>query len=303
MIPEFPQFKSIELSDKEDIEKITRKYPPYSDFNFVSMWSWDIKGEMRLSILNDNLAVRFTDYITGKQFYSFLGDKKINDTANKLLELSKKEGLELKLKLVPEVSVMELNKEKFKIKEDRENFDYIVPIDKLKPHDGTIRKLSTRRKLINKLKEIKDLSVIPIDLNDSKITNEILRVFSEWEKQRGIGMEQTKHLKTSIERSFLMDKQKNTISLGAFVSGRLVGYTVNEIIGNNYALGSFQQADLKYSKGMYALLMQETGVYLNQLDCKYINLEQDLGIEGLKNWKLSYNSKFFLKKYIITYRG
>jgi hypothetical protein len=49
MLPEFPKFKSIEISDKEDVEKITKKYPPYSDFNFVSMWSWDIKGDMRVS--------------------------------------------------------------------------------------------------------------------------------------------------------------------------------------------------------------------------------------------------------------
>ena len=47
MLPEFPQFKKLELSDKEEVEKFTSKFPPYSDFNFVSMWSWDIKGEMR----------------------------------------------------------------------------------------------------------------------------------------------------------------------------------------------------------------------------------------------------------------
>ena len=93
MIPEFPQFKNLELTDKKEVEKITGKYPPYSDFNFVSMWSWDIKGEMRLSILNGNLVVRFTDYITGNPFYSFLGNNEVNDTVEKLLELSKKEGL------------------------------------------------------------------------------------------------------------------------------------------------------------------------------------------------------------------
>jgi len=48
MIPEFPQFKNLELTDKIDVEKFTSKFPPYSDFNFVSMWSWDIKGEMRM---------------------------------------------------------------------------------------------------------------------------------------------------------------------------------------------------------------------------------------------------------------
>jgi hypothetical protein len=29
MLPEFPKMKSIELSDREDVEKITKKYPPY----------------------------------------------------------------------------------------------------------------------------------------------------------------------------------------------------------------------------------------------------------------------------------
>lgn len=65
MISEFPQFKKLELADKKDIEKFTSKFPPYSDFNFVSMWSWDIRGEMRVSQLNGNLVVRFTDYLTG----------------------------------------------------------------------------------------------------------------------------------------------------------------------------------------------------------------------------------------------
>src|SRR3989344_9175835 len=98
MIPKFPQFKNLELSDKKDVEKFTSQFPPYSDFNFVSMWSWDVKGEMRLSTLNDNLVVRFTDYLTGKPFYSFLGNNKVNETAQTLINLSKKEGLKPELR-------------------------------------------------------------------------------------------------------------------------------------------------------------------------------------------------------------
>src|SRR3989338_5939738 len=108
MIPKFPKFKKLELSDKKDIEKFTSKFPPYSDFNFVSMWSWDIKGEMRISILNENLVVRFTDYITGEPFFSFLGNNKVNETAEALIDLSKKEGLKPMLKLVPELVVQQL---------------------------------------------------------------------------------------------------------------------------------------------------------------------------------------------------
>src|SRR6185436_18619332 len=109
MIPEFPEFKKLELTDKEEVEKFTSKFPPYSDFNFVSMWSWDIKGEMRLSMLNGNLVVRFTDYLTGELFYSFLGNSKVNETAEMLINFSRKEGLGAKLRLVPEDSIKGLN--------------------------------------------------------------------------------------------------------------------------------------------------------------------------------------------------
>ena len=74
MIPEFPQFKPLTLSDKESIERITQKYPPYSDFNFMSMRCWDIKGKIKISKFNNNLVVRFTDYLKGNPFFSFWGD-------------------------------------------------------------------------------------------------------------------------------------------------------------------------------------------------------------------------------------
>ena len=73
MIPGFPEFKKLELSNKEEIENFTSKFPPYSDFNFISMWCWDIKGETRISKFNNNLVVRFTDYLKGNPFFSFFG--------------------------------------------------------------------------------------------------------------------------------------------------------------------------------------------------------------------------------------
>lgn len=36
MLSSFPEFKELELGDKEEIENFTSKFPPCSGFNFVS---------------------------------------------------------------------------------------------------------------------------------------------------------------------------------------------------------------------------------------------------------------------------
>ncbi len=300
MIPTFPEFKSLELSDKKEIESFAKRFPPYSDFYFASMWSWDVKNEVKVSKLNGNLVVRFTDYLNGEPLYSFLGEKDINDTIEKLLAFSKEQSIEPKLKLVPEISVIELDRSRFTAVEDKDNFDYVLSIESLKPHDGTLRPLSSRRKLINKLKLLSKTEVIPIDITDPEISKKILSVFSGWESRQGIEARDINILKNALHKTLQSTDIDNTLAFGLYINDKFEGYSINEFLGHEYAIGSFQQANTVTSKASYALLMQEVAVYLDQLGCKYLNLEQDLGIPGLRKWKLSYKPAYYLKKYIVT---
>src|SRR3990167_9661654 len=179
MIPEFPEFKKLELSDKEDVEVFTKKFPPYSDFNFVSMWSWDIKGEMRLSQLNNNLVVRFTDYLTGDPFFSFLGDNEVNDTIKKLLEFSKSEGLRIKLKLIPECSIKNADITKYNIKEDEDNSDYIYNVQLISEYKGA--SFSDKRNNVNHfVKSFPKIYVELLNLKDPATQKNILKLDKEW---------------------------------------------------------------------------------------------------------------------------
>ena len=85
MIPEFPNFKKIEISDREAVERFTHQYVPYSDFNFTSMWCWSGKNDLELSQLDANLIVKFCDYIHGKEFYSYLGQNNVSKLAESLI--------------------------------------------------------------------------------------------------------------------------------------------------------------------------------------------------------------------------
>lgn len=301
MIPEFPSFKRLEISDKSDVETFTSRFDSYSDFNFISLWSWDIKEEVQLSQLYGNLIVRFNDYLSGEPFYSFLGSSELSETARRISEYAKTHDVSPVLRLVPDIVAQQLPRTEFDISEDPDNFDYILSLERLKPHDGTERKLSSRRKLINKLKQQEDFRVEPIHASAPLISKQILALSLEWEAQRGIKGQDAKHLYQALVRALAMnDTNENIFSLGAFLDDRLVGYSVNEVAENGYAIGHFQQADLTASVGVYAFLMEEAAVHLCERGSVYMNLEQDLGLEGLKTWKKSYHPVGYLKKYTVS---
>lgn len=299
-LPEFPQFKALELSDKHDIERITSKYPPYSDFNFVSMWSWDIKGQMRVSQLHGNLVVRFTDYQTGKPFYSFLGDNHADDTAEKLLNLAKEEGIEFRLRLVPEAVAKVLDRNMFEVIEDRDHFDYILDAEKLNKH--TSKKLRYHYNLSSRLSDEcgAGLEIRPMDLDQENQKKEVVQLTDTWVKNKSSQDQDTVSLAEldAIKRLFLA-RAENNLSLGIFYNNKLVGCSINEFLMNDSVLCHFMKADSVF-KGIYSFLFIETSRLALNMGKKYINIEQDLGLPNLRQSKESFEPVDFLKKYIIT---
>ena len=296
MLPQFPQFKPLELSDREDIEQITNQYPPYSDFNFTSMWSWDVKSEMRISGLGSNLIVRFTDYTTGEPFYSFLGTHNPSETVHELLTYSKKEGLEPILRLLPEVSVNALDQNSFIIEEDRDNFDYIYLIDKLRTYDGN--KLRAKRNFFNRFKKSYIYTVQKLDYSDPHTQQQVMDLFDIWRKNKGIKESDTLNERKAFHRLFEEASNQNILPFGMFINEQLVGMIVNELLPNDYALLHFEKADDKYI-GIYSALMLENAKLLSDLRKKHLNYEQDLGLEGLRLGKRSFQPIDFLKKYTL----
>lgn len=298
MLSRFPRFKKIELSDREKVEEIIKKYPPYSDFNFVSLWSWDIKGKTRLAMLNGNLVVRFNDYLTGEPFYSFLGDNKADETAETLLELSKKEGLKPILKLVPEDSVKALDGKKLHIIEDRDHFDYVLDLNLLAKPDN--RKFRSKKRSINKLILNNKCQVVVVNDADKDYLSAIHGLAKKsGEKIKDVPFPAREEL-SAIKRALESIKNFNLIVAAAFINDKLCGFAIKEVIDKKYALGHFLKADVNLFPGSASYLMQQLALVMLDYGCGFINIEQDLGIENLRKWKKSYSTGVFLKKYVIT---
>ena len=295
MIPEFPEFKKLELADKDEIESFTKQFPPYSDFNFVSMWSWDIKGDMRVAWLNGNLVVKFTDYLTSQPFYSFLGTNKVNDTAAALIEISKVLGQKASLALVPEIVAQLLDPEEFVVLEEPNHFDYIYELDAIARMED--KRFESKRRSVRQFLENESVYRV-LDVDSTEAREAIEAINAVWLKNKLAGNSKVVNVNefTALERFFKIAEFKDTIATFIFIETTPVGYAIYEKIHNNYIVSHFAKFDITY-KGINDYFLYQDSVWLKSQGFSFMNLEQDLGIAGLRSNKKSFSTGVFLKKY------
>lgn len=294
MISEYPAFTKIDISAKQEIQKFVEKFDPYSDFNFVSMFSWNADDEPRLSWLNNNLVIKLRDYVTpGQQVTSILGVKQIDDSLKTLLSATDK------IELVPEVVIHNIEKpDDFCIVESRDNYDYIYSLSHLSDLPGKLYK-----KKRNKANHTRTFF-------GSRLKSSTSSLLQDSEKQELIDMlhtwqAQSKQLPDDMENE---DRAINKIldEWNGFkllltrcrVDGLLVGFSINEVVSSAYSICHFEKFIIAHND-IGAYLVNEVAKELAR-HSTLVNWEQDLGLSGIKRSKSSYYPVKFLRKYTVS---
>jgi hypothetical protein len=297
VIPTFPSFKRVELADRVAVEAHTSRFQPYSDFNFTSLWAWDLRGERLLSELNGNLVVRFTDYHTNDPFLSFLGRSAAADTARRLAAYSSSIGLRAELRLVPDISVSSIGG--ISAEEDRDHFDYLYSTTQHVSLAGP--RFKRARNFVRRFsREHVGYVFRAMDLNDASIRALISGLWQTWEAARrasadaGIGQE-----RHAIERLLESARSHPLGSTGIFHGDSLLAFSIDEVLPNKYCTCHFWKADTRHP-GIYDYLFHLKARLLRDAGIEALNCEQDLGVAGIRKWKLSYRPVGFLKKYIVS---
>ncbi len=298
--PEFPNSKKLEFQDKELIEKLLLNFPPYSDFNFLSLWSYNTKDDIEFSIHNNNIICKMRDYITGEFFYTFAGSNSPFSTIETIFKYLQEHKLPLLLKIVPETSIDQIQvKQRFNIIEDRDQFDYIYSIEgfaNLKGGDNVkIRNYCNRFKELYSTINQKTLDLS--NLNDQVI---FLSIFDRWRQFKNQDKEAITE-RLALERLFQISSQvDNLYNIVLYDVDKPIGFFIGEQCKSEYAISHFAKADSQNYHGIYAYLYHKSSMDLFNLGYKYVNYEQDLGIPGLRRSKEQMHPVYFLKKYSIS---
>ncbi len=299
MLPIFPTLKSLELSDKDDVNLIVKKYPPYSDFNFVSLWSWNIHNTAKIGLLNGNLVLFFQDYISNEKFLSFLGETKVNETAEILLSASSSLGAVTELRLMPEHSITNLDMQKFNLHEDPSNHDYVSSVKELSEMKGS--RFLSKRNYVNRFSREHGETVTfrKLNLADQRIKNEIRILFKQWQKSKGKDNSETENEFKAINRLLEGSHTFDLHAVGLYKDTALIAFAIHEYVQHDYAVFHFEKADAGYV-GIFEFCKKHISSSLLTGGAVFMNLEQDLGLEGLRKAKESYRPIHYLKKYTVS---
>ncbi|MBP9797865.1 DUF2156 domain-containing protein [Candidatus Woesebacteria bacterium] len=302
-LPRFPQFKKLEITDKKHIESITHHFKAYSDFNFASLWNYDTENKLEWSILNDNLVVKFADYVTDELFLSFIGKNKIIDTIYELLDHADKQKLPVYLKLIPEevIHLAKDIKEHFHVEEDPHNHDYILSIEEYLTFAGN--KFASKRKNLRKFSELfPDAIVEMLDLSKESVQNEILSLFEEWSEMKEHTKDEVRHELKATERFMKHSNHFDHIFLGIRHNGKLISYSLLEKGHDRFLHNHFIKTLGDY-KGLFEKIDHEMTKTAHAHGYSLVNIQQDLGLEGLKAAKSLGRPVSFLKKYIVKHKN
>lgn len=302
MIPNFPLFKNLELSDKKEIENFTLQFLPYAEYQFATMRCWEIHQAFQASIINNNLLIKQTNCLTGDYFFSLVGTNALPQTIKELADFFKQHQLPCTLKCVPEETVKCLDGARVCIAEDRDNFDYIFSVDDFFHAKGNSYKIY-RHKISAFNKENPTVFIRQIDLTQTKIREQIIKVFQEWTKNKEL---ENKICEASCEFKALNKllasaHQFNAlVALSIFDKDEMIAFSINEINNEKFMTGLFWKANTEY-KGIYQFLMNEIVKFSHGRGIEFLNWESDLGIESLRRSKMNLHPVFFLKKYTVEF--
>jgi hypothetical protein len=206
-----------------------------------------------------------------------------------------------RLSRISEDLVLRLPKGKYRINCLRNHFDYIYLTKTLAEFKG--KRFDGKRNHIKRFKKyFPEYEFIPLT---AKYKNEALKLFETWFKSKGGPSPETKTLahrsqKGALEEAFDHFKDLDLLGGAIINKGRFLGFILGSHLNPETISVHFQYGHPEIPGIFPALLHEAAKTTFSSY--KLMNLEQDLGLMGLRKSKLSYHPLKLEKKFEVTLR-
>ena len=289
-------FHRLKLSQKQQYNDILFSEPELGcEYSFANKFLW---GQQRVAFLHD--CVAYFSHFEGKSVYPYpigKGDRKA--ALEDIIRDAHERGIPCRIYGITEENKQELESlfpDRFAIRSDRDSFDYVYAIDDLADLRG--RKFQKKRNHFNRFRaENPDYEVR--ELNRCNM-HQALRMVDDWYRIR---IKADPHGNYLLENLAMGRVFQNYEALGMegimlLSGGEVIALTMGSPLNADTFDIHFEKAREDVD-GAYNAVNCEFARYLRLKypEVKFLNREDDLGLEGLRKAKLSYNPHHMVEKY------
>jgi hypothetical protein len=260
-------------------------------FSFASLYLW---GRQCVARVGEDLLL--FSHFQGKTMYPYpVCPGSARDAIEVLIADSQERGIPLRLSGLNTQDVEDLERwypGQFLFHCGRDGHEYVYAIDDLADLKG--KKYQPKRNHINRfLSEYPDAVIRPLDestLPDAR--NLADRWYQRRTAEEDAGMEMV-----ALNRAFANWQALGLEGLVLYVGDQVVAMAIGSFLGEDTVDVHFEKADLDYN-GAYAVINRAFARHIREKypEVRYLNREDDMGIEGLRKAKLSYHPHHMVEK-------
>jgi uncharacterized protein len=292
----FPTAGMFELSDRQMVQLYIDKYAPMScEYNFANLFCWQEAYHYSWRLYKGRLVIY--DGVNQCVFMP-LGESLPPDELAGLCRELLLSGLEPDIGLVPEAYLTRYPQCErfFSIKPVRDYAEYIYCVDSLCRLNSP--KLHKKKNLISQFeRSCPDYQVEPLSGKNRAAARNLARDLLYGQGRPSQTLE-TEFL--AMEKAFDYFDDLGLEGLAVMVDNKMAAFSIFSPLNQDTYNVQFEKSDFDY-KGAAQVINHQTALFLKDR-CRYINREQDLGIKGLRQAKMSYEPVDLLIPHTLVFK-
>lgn len=256
------------------------------ELSYANLCMW---GEHQFAII-DGQCILLSVYQKKYRYHFPLGNGDKKNALHQLIQDAKERNIPCLITSITEENAKTLETlfpNQFHITFDRDSYDYVYEIDKLADLKG--RKYHRKRNHYNNFcKRLPDFYTIPVmEENLSKAKDFVTRWYQDRLSESPENDYQNEQL--AIERCFAKYKELGMESLLLCHENQILAFTMGSRISPDTFDVHFEKARWDV-EGAYTAINSEFAKYIRKKysEIKFLNREEDMGLEGLRKAKESY---------------
>jgi hypothetical protein len=304
ILPDFPEFKPLTLADKHDYNKLVADFPAFSNISFASLhiW-WNLEGKLAMSLLNGNLVIYYyISYDEKNSGYSLVGRQQLEQSIATIFEYLSEQGKPVRLVHIPEFVIAELgDKTRYTIEEELDYNEYVLESRAFAGLAGG--KYSSLRGGINRFHREtahNKVEVKELDVSTAQSKDEVFQAVQEWGRHSPAKNDPDHTEYLALKKALEHSDDLNLQHVGLYIDGVLYALmTYHHALDKDYYIVNHIKVDYSIPY-IFDFMTHHIANKAARNNVKFLNMEMDLGVEGLRKHKTGWRPVHFFRQFAIS---